>query len=75
VENDLAFARGAVTIKGVSAVDSSEVIFDVKWLDIVKKQSDGTWAIYIDCVNFNPDVSKEPENEDPREDRSSDPAL
>jgi ketosteroid isomerase-like protein len=75
VENDLAFTRGAVTIKGVSAIDSSEVFLDIKFLDIVKKQADGTWEIYIDCVNYNPDISKEPHNEDPREDKSPDPAL
>lgn len=75
VENNLAFARGAAIVKGTSAADSSEVFLDIKWLDIVKKQSDGTWKIYINCVNYNPDVRKEPDNLDPREDKSSDPAL
>jgi len=75
VRSDLAFARGAATVTGISAADGSEVFMDIKWLDIVKKQSDGTWKIYIDCINYNPDVSKEPDNLDPREDISPDPAL
>lgn len=75
LNGDLGFTRGAVTIKGISAADSSEVFLDMKWLDIVKKQSDGTWKIYIDCVNLNPIVTVEPDESDMIEDNSPDPAL
>ena len=75
VEGNLAFARGAVIVKGISKADSSEVFLDIKWIDVVKKQSNGTWKIYIDHSSFNPILSEEPVDSGPGEDNSLDPAL
>jgi uncharacterized protein (TIGR02246 family) len=76
LSDDLAFARGAVTISGTFKEDSSESFTDVKWLDILKRQDDGSWKIYIDCVNNNPLLSEEPaETELGKDQDMTDPIL
>ncbi len=76
VSDDLAFARGAVTISGTFKEDSTESFADVKWLDILKRQDDGSWKIYIDCVNNNPILSEEPsETELGKDEDLTDPIL
>lgn len=54
VRDDLAFARGAVVLSSVFKETGDTTYIDIKFLDILKKQTDGTWKIYIDCFNLNP---------------------
>jgi len=48
---EYAIAHGHFLIERV--VDGEPVIFDGKFLTILKKQSDGRWKIYRDCSNSN----------------------
>ena len=56
---DQAFARGAVTLSSTPKEGGTTTNIDIKFLDILKKQPDGTWKIYIDCFNPNPMISKD----------------
>ena len=56
---DQAFARGAVTLSATPKEGGITTHIDIKYLDILKKQADGSWKIYIDCFNPNPMVSKD----------------
>ncbi|UCH14824.1 MAG: DUF4440 domain-containing protein [Bacteroidales bacterium] len=56
---DQAFARGAVTLSSTPYEGGPTTHIDIKFLDILKRQADGTWKIYIDCFNLNPMVSKD----------------
>ena len=50
---DWGYAKGTyvqtITPKGGGAVTN----VDGKWLDILKRDADGTWKLYIDCFNSN----------------------
>jgi ketosteroid isomerase-like protein len=50
---DWGYAKGTyvqtITPKAGGPVTS----VDGKWLDILKRQPDGTWRLYIDCFNSN----------------------
>ncbi|MEN8157693.1 MAG: hypothetical protein ABFS10_12145, partial [Bacteroidota bacterium] len=51
-------------------------LLDLKVVDIYKRQTDGSWKIYIDCINLNPkwsDDSISPELLDKQD--PSDPLL
>jgi ketosteroid isomerase-like protein len=54
VRDDLAYVCGAVVLVSVFPDNPDTTYIEVKFLDILKKQDDGTWKIYIDCFNFNP---------------------
>jgi ketosteroid isomerase-like protein len=56
---DQAFARGAVTLSSTPYEGGSTTHIDIKFLDVLKRQADGSWKIYIDCFNLNPMVSKD----------------
>jgi ketosteroid isomerase-like protein len=45
----------ATTFKGTD----STLYFDGKFLDIYRRQPDGSWLFYVDCVTSNPQVTKE----------------
>ncbi|MFD1159012.1 YybH family protein [Roseovarius aestuarii] len=51
VIGDYAFAYGHFTLERV--VNGEPVLFDGKFLTVLKKQADGTWKIYRDCSNSN----------------------
>ena len=59
ISGDIAFAFGTVTFSSTSIADSSTMQTDIKWLDGLKKQSDGSWKIHVDCVNFHPSWSND----------------
>ncbi len=53
VEEDLAFSRGTYTLSLTPKEGGPTTHIDGKWLDILKRQADGSWKIYIDMVNYN----------------------
>ena len=50
---DMAFGRGTATLSLTPKEGGPTTHFDAKWLDILKRQADGSWKIYRDMVNFN----------------------
>jgi len=59
VSGDLAFAYGTVTLSSTPREEGPAIQTDIKWLDILKRQADGSWKIYVDCINFHPTWSNE----------------
>ena len=59
VYGDFAYSTGnyilATTFKGTD----STLYFDGKYLDVFRRQPDGSWLYHIDCVTSNPQVTKE----------------
>lgn len=53
VSGEWAFSRGNYTLALKPKDGGPGTHFDGKWLDILKKQADGFWKVYIDCVNDN----------------------
>lgn len=53
VSDDWAFSRGTYTLSLTPKEGGSTTYIDGKWLDILKRQADGSWKIYIDCLNYN----------------------
>jgi len=76
VSGDLAFARGNVTLDITPKEKDITTHFDVKFLDILKRQADGSWKIYIDSPSLNPNLSDEPiETDFGKDEDLSDPVL
>jgi uncharacterized protein (TIGR02246 family) len=76
VSGDLAFARGNVTLDITPKEKDTTTHFDVKFLDILKRQEDGSWKIYIDSPSLNPNLSDETFDTDLGKDQDmSDPIL
>ncbi len=59
VLGDQGWAYSTVILSGTFKDGSPSMITDVKWLDIVKRQDDGSWKIYIDCINYHPTWKKD----------------
>ena len=73
---DMAYSRGTYVLKLTPKEGGETFVFDGKWLDILKRQDDGSWKIYIDCINKNPDLSDETFDTDLGKDQDmSDPIL
>ena len=53
VANDMAFGRGTYTMSLTPKEGGSTTHFDGKWIDIFKRQADGSWKIYINIFNNN----------------------
>ena len=53
VTEDIAFSRGTYTLSLTPKDGGPTTHIDGKWLDINKRQPDGSWKIYIDMVNYN----------------------
>ena len=53
ISGDMAFSRGTYTLSLTPKEGGATTTFDGKWLDIDKRQTDGSWKIYIDMVNYN----------------------
>ena len=53
ISKDMAFGRGTATLSLTPKEGGPTTHLDAKWLDILKRQADGSWKIYIDMVNFN----------------------
>jgi uncharacterized protein (TIGR02246 family) len=53
ISGDIAFSRGTYTLSLTPKEGGPTTHFDGKWLDIDKRQTDGSWKIYIDMVNYN----------------------
>lgn len=53
VSGDLAFSRGTGTLSVTPKDGGPKTLADSKWLDILKKQADGFWKVYCDCVTNN----------------------
>ena len=76
VAGDLAFSRVNVIISSSPKEGGPTAHLDLKVLDIYKRQTDGSWKIYIDCLNANPKWSNDsisPEMLDKQD--TSDPVL
>lgn len=59
VSGDLAGAYGTVTLSTTPRDGGPTIKTDLKWLDILKRQADGSWKIYVDCVNLHPSFGSE----------------
>ena len=59
VSGDRAFAFGTVTLSSTPKEGGETIQTDIKWLDGLKRQADGSWKIYVDCINFHPTWSNE----------------
>ena len=53
ISGDLAFYRGNYTLALTPRDGGPTTQFDGKWVDILKKQPDGSWKVYIDSVSDN----------------------
>ena len=53
VANDWAFSRGNYILSLTPKGGGPSTHLDGKWLDILKKQPDGSWKVYIDHVSDN----------------------
>ena len=53
ISGDMAFSRGTYTLSLTPKEGGATTTFNGKWLDIEKRQTDGSWKIYIDMVNYN----------------------
>jgi len=53
VQNDIAIHRHAGTITIKPKTDTTSIVFDVKYLDILKKDESGNWKIYMHTVSPN----------------------
>ena len=53
VSGDLAYSRGTGTLSVTPKEGGPTTLADSKWLDILKKQADGSWKVYCDCVTNN----------------------
>ena len=53
VANDWAFTRGNYILSLTPKDGGPSTHLDGKWLDILKKQTDGSWKVYIDHVSDN----------------------
>lgn len=59
VWNDLAYRYTTVTLQTKPKNLDTLIYTDMKVLTILQRQDDGSWKIYIDCINFHPTLSKE----------------
>ena len=76
VSGDLAFARDNVILDITPKGKDTTTHFDVKFLDILKRQTDGSWKIYIDSPSLNPNLSDESMEAELGKDQDlSDPVL
>jgi len=53
ISGDMAFSRGTYTLSLTPKEGGPTTTFNGKWLDIDKRQTDGSWKIYIDMLNYN----------------------
>jgi len=53
ISGDMAYSRGTYTLSLRPNEGGPTTIIDGKWLDIDKRQTDGSWKIYIDMINYN----------------------
>ena len=53
VSGDMAYSSGTYTLSLTPKEGGSTTKFDGKWLDIDKRQPDGSWKIHIDMLNYN----------------------
>ena len=51
---NLAFGYCTVQVRSIPKEGGSEVVQEIKATTIFKKQSDGSWKIRFDCVNYQP---------------------
>lgn len=56
---DMAFGYSTATLSSTPKEGGPPQHIDLKVLTIFKRQDDGSWKIYIDCVNFHPTLSKD----------------
>lgn len=54
VSGDIAYSYRAFTIASTPVEGGETVQQDAKVLTIYRRQSDNSWKIYIDCINFHP---------------------
>lgn len=52
--NGFAFTYRTVTLTTIPRDSSGKIVSDMNVLSIFKKQEDGSWKAYIDCVNYHP---------------------
>ena len=67
VYGEIAYGIGNYVLALTNEETDSTLFFDGKFLDVYKKQADGSWLFYIDCVTSNPEVTKETMKPEPSE--------
>ncbi|UCH14919.1 MAG: SgcJ/EcaC family oxidoreductase [Bacteroidales bacterium] len=76
VSGDLAFSYANCIVSTIPKEGGDTIIFDVKVVDVFKRQVDGSWKIYIDCPTPNPEWDLDPLSPDMLDKQdSSDPLL
>jgi len=50
VSGNMAFSRGDFTVSLTPKAGGPSTTLNGKWMDILKRQSDGSWKIYRDCI-------------------------
>ena len=53
VSDELGFSHGTFTVSMTPKEKGETTSLNGKWMDILKKQTDGSWKIYRDCVIFD----------------------
>lgn len=59
VYGDVAYGFGTYTLSSTPADGGTTVHIDMNVLTILKRQGDGSWKIYIDCMNYFPTWSQD----------------
>ncbi len=54
ISGDIGYSYRTVTLKGIPRDGSAAIVEDMNVLSIFRKQSDGSWKAYIDCINKHP---------------------
>lgn len=54
VVDDMAYSFRTLTLASTFRDGSPALIQDMKVLTIYKRQEDGSWLAYIDCINYHP---------------------
>lgn len=53
VSGDMAFSRGAFSVSLAPKKEGPTSYINGKWMDILKRQADGSWKIFRDCAIFD----------------------
>jgi uncharacterized protein (TIGR02246 family) len=54
IYGDIAVSYRTVTLASTPHDGSEPLVQDMNVLSIIKRQEDGSWLTYIDCINFHP---------------------
>ena len=54
IVDDIAYTLRTVTLSATPRDGSPALVQDMNVLSIIRRQADGSWKAYIDCINYHP---------------------